>query len=293
MSVSVSVSVSETVSAPLPSSPASHLDRNQALHQSLPLDRIIDTRRFPIDQPWFQTECRSALDREGVLTLPGLLKPATLVALIKEARQGEPDAFYASSSHNVYLTPPDPDLSAAHVFNRQIVSTKGCICDDQVGKDSSLRHLYDSAVFKDFLCSVLGENALFPYADPLSSINIHYAPAGKELGWHFDNSEFAITLLLQRPNGGGVYEYIRDLRDAERGEMNFDGVEAALNGDITPVALDIDPGTLVLFRGRNALHRVTPTQGDVTRYLVVLAYNSEPGISLSETARQTFYGRIN
>jgi hypothetical protein len=37
---------------------------------------------------------------------------------------------------------------------------------------------------------------------------------------------------------------------------------------------------------------VTPTIGDVTRYLVVLAYNGEPGVMLSESARQTFYGRV-
>ena len=75
--------------------------------------------------------------------------------------------------------------------------------------------------------------------------------------------------------------------------MNFSGVEAALDGRMLPVGLDIEPGTLVLFRGRNALHRVTPTQGDITRYLVVLAYNSEPGVELSESARQTFYGRVS
>ena len=56
--------------------------------------------------------------------------------------------------------------------------------------------------------------------------------------------------------------------------------------------LHIDPGTLVLFRGRNSMHRVTPIVGDTQRILVVLAYNSEPNIALSETARQTFYGRL-
>ncbi|MGB0718533.1 MAG: 2OG-Fe(II) oxygenase, partial [Alphaproteobacteria bacterium] len=56
--------------------------------------------------------------------------------------------------------------------------------------------------------------------------------------------------------------------------------------------LPIEPGTLVLFRGRNSLHRVTPTKGKISRYLVVLAYNGKPGVSLSETARQTFYGRV-
>jgi hypothetical protein len=54
----------------------------------------------------------------------------------------------------------------------------------------------------------------------------------------------------------------------------------------------MDAGTLVLFRGRDAIHRVTPVQGDTTRMLVVLAYNSEPGIALSESARMTFFGRL-
>ena len=54
----------------------------------------------------------------------------------------------------------------------------------------------------------------------------------------------------------------------------------------------MDAGALVLFRGRNALHRVTPVEGERTRMLVVLAYNAKPGISLSESARMTFYGRL-
>lgn len=48
----------------------------------------------------------------------------------------------------------------------------------------------------------------------------------------------------------------------------------------------------MLFRGRNALHRVSPTEGDTTRMLVVLAYNAQPDIALSESARMTFYGRL-
>ena len=47
----------------------------------------------------------------------------------------------------------------------------------------------------------------------------------------------------------------------------------------------------MLFRGRNAMHRVTPTEGDITRMLVVLA-NAQPDVMLSESARMTFYGRL-
>jgi predicted 2-oxoglutarate/Fe(II)-dependent dioxygenase YbiX len=69
-------------------------------------------------------------------------------------------------------------------------------------------------------------------------------------------------------------------------------VEQLLDKAIEPKKLGIEAGDLVLFRGRNAIHRVTPTEGEVTRMLAVLAYNSQPDISLSETARMTFYGRV-
>lgn len=252
---------------------------------------LIDAEAHPIGEEAFRETCRRTLDCEGVLSLTGFLHPETLEALVAEAREAEDQAYFTQSTHNVYLTPMDKALPADHVFNRQVRSTKGCICDDLVARDSALRRIYDDPVFQAFVAQVVGVEALYPYAGPLSSINIHYAPAGKELGWHFDNSEFAITLLLQAPEAGGEYQYIKDLRDAEAGDMNFEGVDAALEGKLAPTTLPITPGTLVLFRGRNALHRVTPTIGNITRYLVVLAYNGNPGISLSETARQTFYGR--
>ena len=74
--------------------------------------------------------------------------------------------------------------------------------------------------------------------------------------------------------------------------MNFEGVGALLDGAVAPEVLTMEPGTLVLFRGRNSVHRVSPNESDVTRMLAVLAYNAEPGVALSESARMTFYGRL-
>ena len=83
---------------------------------------------------------------------------------------------------------------------------------------------------------------------------MHYAAKGQELNWHFDNSKFAITLLLQAPKGGGHFEYVSNLRNAEKNEMNFEGVEAVLNGKTKINRLDTRPGTLILFRGQNSIH---------------------------------------
>ena len=142
--------------------------------------------------------------------------------------------------------------------------------------------LYNNSKFQAFLALVLGEEKLYPYADPQSSINVHYAHDGQELGWHFENSSFAITLLLQAPKGGGQFEYVPRLRDSAAGEMNFAGVSDVLDGSASVHRLEMQPGALALFRGRNSMHRVTPTAGDQTRLLVVLAYNDAPGVSLSE-----------
>jgi len=135
------------------------------------------------------------------------------------------------------------------------------------------------------LCAVLDEDELHEFADALSSINLHYTNNGQDLGWHFDNSSFAISLMIQGPEGGGVFEYVRAVRDAEKGEMNYEFCQKILDGEAQTKSMKMDAGALVLFRGRNSIHRVTPVVGDRNSMLVVLAYNKKPGILLSGSAR--------
>lgn len=258
----------------------------------LPIETLIDIRRYPLDDAAFRSKSRETLAQTGALVLPEFLTPDALESVRLEGVAGKQQAFYCTQSHNVYLTPPDAAYPSDHPRNREVASSKGCIADDQIPPSSALRALYEAAPFRDFLCTVLDEGTLYPYADPLSSINLHYAGQDQELGWHFDNSSFAITLMIEAPVRGGAFEYVSAVRDADAGDMNFEGVRRVLDGEREPKRLAMEPGTLVLFRGRNALHRVAPVEGERTRMLVVLAYNTQPGIALSESARMTFYGRL-
>ena len=180
------------------------------------LDQIIAIQSPAIDDMAFRTACRSRLDADGVLVLPGFLTPHALTDLQREAREGESKAYFCTQKHNVYLTDADPAFDADHPRNREVTSSKGCICDDDVAANSPLRALYDSDRFRAFVKAITGEAELHSYADPLSSINIHYANRGQELGWHFDNSSFAITLLIEKPEAGSRFEYLKDMRDASR-----------------------------------------------------------------------------
>lgn len=240
----------------------------------------------------YRGKCKNALDENGVLILKNFIQASAIEQIKQEGSAAISDAYFCVSKHNVYLSPSDETLPSDHPRNIEVISSKGLIGDDQVPAGSPLKTLYHDQTFQSFIKHVVGEKELHPYADPMSSVNVHYAKTGQELGWHFDNSSFAITLLIDRPEAGGEFEYVKDLRDADAGEMNFEGVADLLSGRTKPEKLNMEPGALVLFRGRNSIHRVTPTIGDKTRMLAVLAYNSKPGVELSKSARMTFYGRL-
>ncbi len=255
------------------------------------LAEVINLELNQITDPSYKQRCKETLERDGAIVIKSFITLQALKQIRLEGEAKQNLAFYTNQQHNVYISDSDPSYPPEHIRNQLVNSSKGCINDEQISTDSVLRTLYDSEVFRDFLKEVLNESGLYSYDDDYSSINLHYASAGQELGWHFDNSSFATTLMIQKPEAGGEFQYVRDVRDADRGEMNFSGVEKVLSGDTTPNVLSIEPGDLVLFRGRNAIHRVTPTIGDITRMMVVLAYNNKPGVALSDSARKTFYGK--
>ncbi|MDA9983283.1 2OG-Fe(II) oxygenase [Gammaproteobacteria bacterium] len=257
-----------------------------------PLADVINLKQYPLQTDDFRSECKRTLDKNGVLVLCNFLQPTVVASVQSEGEENQHLAYYTVNNHNIYLKPSDPEYPDDHPRNREVSSSKGCITTDQIPADSVLRTIYDSLEFREFLCIVLNEVELHEYADAMSSINLHYASEGQELGWHFDNSSFAITLMIQNPEKGGVFEYVKDVRDADNREMNYKLAGKILDGEVLTKTLSMDAGALVLFRGRNSIHRVTPIKGSRTRMLVVLAYNTESGISLSESARMTFYGRL-
>ena len=255
------------------------------------LPDLVGQQQLPLDDSQFLARCKHTLDRDGVLVLPGFLSAAAIAAVRREGEENRHLAYYTVSKHNAYLKPPDPAFAPDHPRNREVESSKGCITHDQIPADSALHALYGAPEFRAFVRAVLGEPELYDYADALSSVNLHFASQGQELGWHFDNSSFAITLLIEKPEGGGVFEYVKNVRDADQGEFNYAAC-GVLDGAVPVQTLVMDPGALVLFRGRDSMHRVTPVSGARTRMLAVLAYNTQPGIALSESARMTFYGRL-
>jgi len=254
-------------------------------------ENIVNLKLHPIHDGHFTKSCKAQLDRTGVLVIEKFLSSDTVLFLQGEASDVRTLAFFCHQNHNVYLLDSDPSLPKRHVRNLEQVSDKGCVTHDQIPDDSPLRTLYEWPDFRVFLESVL-DVPVFPYADTLSSININYYEKGLQLGWHYDNASFAITLMVQAAEEGGEFEYLEKVRNQETGEQGYADTEAVIKGSLKPKKLKMGEGALVLFRGRNSLHRVAPVASEHARILVTLNFNTEPGVMLSELARMTFFGRI-
>jgi len=258
---------------------------------------LVDLVRYPLDAPESPAygalirDGRARLAEDGALALPGLVTAAAVAAMETEAEALLPRAYYCAQDHNPYLIADDPALPPNHPRNRAQVSDKGCLADDLIPRESALRALYDWPHLRAFIAALQEVPALYPYADPLGSLNINVFAAGQQLGWHFDNADFVTTLMIRPAEAGGIYEYLPGLRGP--GADDFEALGRVLDGaGAPPRILDMAAGALVLFRGRYALHRVTPVEGTRPRLLAALSYDTEPGKMLTEHTRNIFYGRV-
>jgi len=257
---------------------------------------IIRLDRFPLHRPE-SLECRrlveaakSSLSASGAFVLEGFLPSSAVAGILDQADSMAEAAFVSSQPHNVFLQPADPAFPPDHARNRLVRSEKSVLADDQIPAGSLLRRLYGADCFRSFLCEVLEVEGLFPFEDPLAPINVSFYGEGEELGWHFDNSPFAVTLLLRDAEKGGAFEYVRDSR--RETPEGYAALSRILDGEASDVReLKQGRGALVLFKGARSLHRVTPSGGPVPRTIAILSYASEPGRSLKEHTRLLFYGR--
>ncbi len=264
--------------------------------RSASLGTLIDRSRYPLSGGAgsagraLVADCRAQLAQEGACVLEHFMRPAAVAAEIASLQDRLADAYYCENAHNPYLAADDPGCPSGHPRNRPQVSDLGCLADDRIPDGSSLRAVYRSPELRRCIAAVLGVERLYPYADPLGSLNVNIFRPGQQLGWHFDNADYAITLMLQPAAAGGVFEYVPFARSAD--DANYAAIAAVLDGDRHGIRrLAMGPGALVLFRGRYALHRVTPVEGARPRLVAVLSYDTRPGVMLTEFNRRLFYGR--
>lgn len=236
--------------------------------------------------------CRGMLVEDGVCNLPGFITAAAVDAMVALAGRLSDKAWKSDQVHTVYFEPVAADVPAEDPRARTVRSAKHGIAYDHIPADAALRRLYESDDLTRFITAVLDKPVLYRSADPLDALQITAFHPGDELGWHFDRSEFSVTVMYQQAESGGDFIYVPGLRSDD--DPNYDGVRQVLAGDPTGLkVLPSAPGTLAFFHGHNALHRVTPIEGATPRINSVLTYGEVPDMRLNDLTSQLFYGRTS
>lgn len=259
---------------------------------------IIDLDRYPIDQPGTKSyatlvqDCRQELIRDGMFNLEGFMYPEVAAEMAQTHMPRYPEeSFRHARAHNIYFKKSVADLPPDHPALFRVETVNNTLCSDQL-TGTPLERLYEYDAFVRFIADVMEKPALYPMDDPLARFNLMAYFEGEALNWHFDRSEFTITLLMQKPDNGGVFEYRSELRTPD--DPNYDGVARLLSGqDPDMKSMSVDPGTLNVFKGVNTAHRVTPVQGDRARLIAVLTYYETPGRRFTDEENMGFYGRTS
>ncbi|MCB9752947.1 MAG: hypothetical protein H6713_23580 [Myxococcales bacterium] len=259
--------------------------------------RWIELERYPLlnlQDPAGQAlvaGLRAQLRAQGACVIEGLLRPEALARAVSEVESLEDQAFHQTVVGNAYLRDPAPDLPPEHAERIMDTTALGVLARDQLPAGTVLADLYAWDPLLRFVEAIVDRGALYRYGCPLGALNVAVMGAGDSLRWHFDQSDFVVSIPLRHAARGGVFEWVRDVRRPD--DERYADVAAVLRGESRDVrALPMPPGSLVLFEGRYTLHRVTRIDGPVTRLVALLAYSDVPGRGGSDYLKRMRYGRI-
>ncbi len=258
---------------------------------------VVDLDRYPLHEPYgpgleLVERCREELRAEGAVKLDGFIREAALGRLVAQAAEAAPFGHPNDEAHNAYFSELDESLPADDPRAILVRSAQKAVAMDLLPPEFGARVLYFSDEMTRFVAAVVEVDPIYRSADPLDGCNMTVYEAGDELGWHFDQSEFSVTLMIQRAERGGDFEYVPMIRTP--GDERREAVSAVLRGSREGVReLLSEPGTLAFFRGRYSLHRVSPVEGETPRMNSVLTYARDPEHRLNELAQQMYYGRTS
>ena len=259
--------------------------------------KYINSEKYPLDHPdsddWksLVDQCKSSLEETGACILKGFVHQPIFERMAQEADQSVLKSHFCKDNHNVFFEDDDDSLPKDHPLRIRENTSLNSIPYDLMDTKDALHQLYNWDPLMNFLSSVLG-HTLYHMADPMAALTVNCMSEGQNHGWHYDESQVTITLLIQKPEAGGVFECVPDLRKFDTDDYSKLG--AILNGsDEGLVPLNVEPGDLLIFAGFYSLHRVTPVVGKTTRYVGTLCYKDRPNVLNSPEVQKLFYGRVN
>lgn len=248
---------------------------------------IIDIDRYPLhDLGSPKTDAllrqgRQALASDALFSLPGFIRPEATDVMARELEARLPwasryEAMGSSYGGGDRAFPDGHPRKATHPFRYHQV------LNYQISNDSALRKIFCWEPLREFLRQLMGYETFHRSECPHLALTSKLAGEGDTDGWHFDGNDVVFSVLLREPEGGGLFEYIPNIRTDT--EENYDDVAAVFSGDRARVKIaKLAVGDLNVFQGNQTLHRVTPVEGNRKRVVGLFSYDRKPGTNFGES----------
>lgn len=263
-----------------------------SIWDSVDLDRYPIHRRGTPEYAEMVRLARKGLGTEECAYLPNFLRPEAVEAMRLEAESLRGRAVYFDEEHNPYFSVVPDDVPARDPRRHLGRKNNGLVPGEAFDREKLIWRLCRSEEMKGFVEDCLDIKPLYFYEDPYGCLNVSIQTEGQEFDWHFDTNEFTVSLLLQKPERGGVFEFAPNIRTPA--DECYDAVADVISGASDKVVpLDLKAGDLQLFKGRYSVHRVTPVQGSVDRLIALFAYAREPDMYASPERSQRIWGKVH
>ena len=255
---------------------------------------LIDLARYPLDDPHGRAalvdRCRRELEAESCVMLPGFIPADTVRRVAEEAMATLPHAH----RRDHHLTPYGPvrsDLPSDDPRAMPSPSRMHVVAGDAMDETAAVQRLYRWDGLTHFIAEVLKLDELHRVLDPIFNCNLSIAGDGDSHHWHFDSNDFVVSLLLQRSEAGGNFEFAPYIRSED--DENYAGVAEVMRGGRDGVkSIRVEPGTLVLFCGKYSVHRVSPVQGSRKRVIALYSYDKRPDKMFSDESALRVFNRV-
>ena len=258
------------------------------------IKEIINLEKYPINEinsakyRELINYTRNQLNEDGCCLLSDFIKPDSIKRMKEEVDRNLGKIYFTNDKHNPYFTKEDATLDEKHPKRIFSLRQSGYLNSDDLEKDSDLNKFYDLEEMIKFASDSLEVFPLYKWADPLGKNPYSVMHKEHYFPWHFDGNEFTLSVLIQKAEKGGLFEYVPDIRSKDN--ENFEEVAKVLKDDRTRVkSLDLKPGDLQIFKGRFSMHRVTKIEGKTSRYIALPCYVKDPlKINKPEHSKQVY-----
>lgn len=215
-----------------------------------------------------------AIDPEeaaGVFVYKGLFPENVVVALDDAVKALSARGINMASQHTIFgcLDGDGSSLSKMmHKSQCKVIQYKS------IPHESVFHEIYNSELFRRLIAKTLGVGQIFSSSDPSRAITVNILDDGGCLGWHFDAHDVTVTTVTRLSQQGGRFEYLARSRDLVESEDR--DLEIKLDNDDSSSFCSTarEVGDVVVFMGRDTLHRVSEVRGK--RHSVTWSFRLRP-----------------